>query len=93
MFESVGRFLLGACAAALVLMLVSAGLGVLSHRGTASQGKHVALESAAAKEDKQRQQYLEEKIGECHARGGMARLDPLSGYTGCDLPVPKSRSR
>jgi hypothetical protein len=93
MFESVGRFLLGACAAALVLTLVSAGLGMRPPPGTTSQGKHVALESTAAKEDKQRQLYLEQKVGECHARGGMARLDPLSGYTGCDLPVPKSRSR
>jgi hypothetical protein len=97
-FESVGRYILGLCAAASVVVLVSAGLGVMSPRGTASQGatshgRHVALESPAAKEAKQRQAYLEDKIGECHARGGTARLDPLAGYTGCDLPVPKSRSR
>jgi hypothetical protein len=53
----------------------------------------VALESAPARAERQRQLALEEKVGECHARGGVARLDPMAGYTGCDLPVVKSRSR
>ena len=32
-------------------------------------------------------QYLEQKIGECDARGGIANLSPISGYLGCDLPI------
>jgi hypothetical protein len=96
-FESVGRYLLGACAMTAILVLALAGVSVLSFKGTgnvtASQSERMALESGPTKAEKQRQLALEQKIGECYARGGVARLDPLSGYTGCDLPVPKSRSR
>ena len=96
-FESIGRYLLGACAMISIFVLALAGLSVLSFKGTAnvtaSQSQRIPLESGRAKAEKLRQIALEQKIGECYAQGGVARLDPLSGYTGCDLPVPKSRSR
>jgi hypothetical protein len=92
-FESIGRFLLGLCAAAALVWLVMAGLRVSPFKTTTTTASTVALESRPAKEEKQRQAYLEEKIGECYSRGGVARLDPLSGYMGCDVPVPKSRPR
>ena len=97
--DVVARCLLGLLAAAAVVMLVMVGTNGLSFRGTpakdtaAPQGERVALESAPARAERQRQLALEEKVGECHARGGVARLDPTAGYTGCDLPVVKSRSR
>jgi hypothetical protein len=97
-FESIVRYLLGVCAAGALVMLVMAGSRGLSLNGavteatiTGPQSGRVALESGRAKEEKQRQAYLEQKIGECYSRGGVARLDPMAGYTGCDLPVPKSR--
>jgi hypothetical protein len=96
-FESIGRYLLGLLAAASFLELVLAGTSVLSFRSTAkvtaAQSERIALESAPAKEEKRRQLVLEQKVGECYSQGGVARLDPLSGYTGCDLPVPKSGRR
>jgi hypothetical protein len=33
------------------------------------------------------QSYLERKVGECDALSGVARLDAIAGYLGCDLPV------
>src|SRR5262245_51815930 len=99
-FEILARCLLGAFAAAMLVVLVLAGSRALPFNGpgtkaatTAPQSERVALESGPAKEEKQRQAYLEQKVGECYSRGGVARLDPLSGYMGCDLPVPKSRPR
>lgn len=41
----------------------------------------------------QAMRYLEQKIGECHRRDGVARLDPVSGYLGCDLPVLRRELR
>jgi hypothetical protein len=37
--------------------------------------------------EEQALRYLEQKVGECDRRGGVARLDPVSGYLGCDFPV------
>ena len=102
--ESLGRCLLGLLAAVSVLVLILAGLGVrpfegttvkgTTAQGTAPQSERIALErSMPAKVEKQQQLALEQKVGECYSRGGVARLDAMSGYTGCDLPVPKSRSR
>jgi hypothetical protein len=96
-FDIAARCLLGLVAGGSLVVLVLVGSRALSFNGaaksTAAPSERIALESAAAKAEKQRQLALEEKVGECHARGGVAKLDPLSGYTGCDLPVPKSRSR
>jgi hypothetical protein len=35
------------------------------------------------------QAYAERKVIECHRRGGVERLDPISGPLGCDFPVPR----
>jgi len=96
-FERVGRYVLGVLAAASFLVLVLAGTRVLSFSGATAgagpQSQRAALDSAPAKAERQRQVALEAKIGECYAKGGVARLDPLAGYTGCDLPLPKGRAR
>jgi hypothetical protein len=96
-FECLARCLLGVVAAAALIALVLAGTSVLSLKGTpnstAAQRGRTVPESGPAKKEKQRQIALEQKIGECYGQGGVARLDPLAGYVGCDLPVPKSRSR
>ena len=44
-------------------------------------------------EEQAQLQYLEKKIGECAAIGGIARLDPRSGYLGCDLPIVRHAQR
>jgi hypothetical protein len=36
---------------------------------------------------------LEQKIGECAARGGVARLDSRSGYLGCNFPILSQEQR
>jgi hypothetical protein len=41
--------------------------------------------------EQQQIRYLEQKIGECDARGGVANLHPLSGYLGCDLPILRTK--
>ena len=99
-FEIMGRCLLGLLAAASLVAVVLAGTRGLSLQGAtkviaAQSEPSIAPASAPTKADKQKQLQvaLEQKIGECYARGGVARLDPLSGYAGCDLPVPKGRSR
>jgi hypothetical protein len=43
------------------------------------------------KEEQRQTRYLEQKVGQCDARGGVARLDPISGYLGCDLPILRTR--
>jgi len=99
-FDILGRCLLGLLAAASLVAVVLAGTRGLSLQGTtkinaAQSEPGIAPVSAPTKAEKQQQLQvaLEQKIGECYARGGVARLDPVSGYTGCDLPVRKSRDR
>jgi hypothetical protein len=55
--------------------------------GTFSFAGVKPLPPEQAEREKRQTQYLEQKIGECDARGGVARLDPISGYLGCDLPI------
>jgi len=98
LLESVVRCLFGLFAAASVIALVMIGtralsFNVIAAKGNTPQSERVALESAPAKAETRRRLALEEKIGECHARGGVASLDPQAGYTGCDFPVARGRSR
>jgi len=97
LLESAVRCLFGLIAAASVVGLVMIGTRALSFNVTAegsiAQSERVALENAPIKAETRRRLALEQKIGECHASGGVARLDPLAGYTGCDFPVSKTKSR
>jgi hypothetical protein len=43
--------------------------------------------SAPAANSDPAQVYIEHKIAECRAQGGVERLHPTAGYLGCDLPV------
>jgi hypothetical protein len=97
LLESAVRCLFGLFTAASVVALVMIGTRALSlnlaDKGNVPQGERVALENAPVRAETRRRMALEAKIGECHARGGVASLDPQAGYTGCDFPVAKSRSR
>jgi hypothetical protein len=52
-------------------------------------GKPLPPEQLAKEQENTR--YLEQKIGECDARGGVAKLDSISGYLGCDLPIRRTK--
>jgi hypothetical protein len=55
--------------------------------GTFSLAGMKPLPPDEAEKERREMRYLEQKIGECDARGGVARVDPISGYLGCDLPI------
>jgi hypothetical protein len=85
---------LAVCAAGLIVFALLAGTKTLEPPQSTAPASQTRLPEAAARAKAERQQldYLQQEIGECYSRGGVARLDPRAGYLGCDLPVLRTRS-
>jgi hypothetical protein len=91
------RFPLLVFAAGTILFVLLVGLGVVTptqFTGRTSQTQPpAARHDYKARDERQQLEYLELKVGECDSRGGVAKVDPLAGYLGCDLPVLRTHSR
>ena len=71
------------------LLLIVSVLGGSLLLGDAGEKTRLHL-----KENQERieQAWLEEKVRECHAKGGVAQLD-RGKYLGCNLPVGRIRTQ
>jgi hypothetical protein len=84
---------LALCPAGLIVFAVLVGTKTLEPPQSTAPASQTRLpESAARSKAEQQIDYLQQKIGECYSRGGVARLDTRAGYLGCDLPVLRTRS-